>query len=72
MSEPQIQQRAAQPYLGIPGTVTDGVPAFVDGAEGDSRVRADALAAGRCLTCMYVGPYRTKRSPISRWPASGW
>ena len=30
MSEPQIQQRPAQTYLGIAGSITDGVPAFVD------------------------------------------
>ena len=29
MSEPQIQRRPAQPYLGIAGRITDGVPAFV-------------------------------------------
>ena len=32
MTEPQIEQRPAQPYLGIAGRITDGVPAFVDKA----------------------------------------
>ena len=32
MTEPQIEQRPAQPYLGIAGRITDGVPAFVDEA----------------------------------------
>jgi DNA gyrase inhibitor GyrI len=32
MTEPQIQQRDEQPYLGIRSEVTDGVPAVVDRA----------------------------------------
>jgi len=32
MTEPEIQQRPALPYLGIAGRITDGVPAFVDRA----------------------------------------
>ena len=32
MTEPQIEQRPAHPYLGIAGRITDGVPAFVDKA----------------------------------------
>ncbi len=32
MTEPQIEQRPAQAYLGIAGRITDGVPAFVDKA----------------------------------------
>jgi effector-binding domain-containing protein len=32
MTEPTIEQRPAQPYLGIAGRITDGVPAFVDKA----------------------------------------
>ena len=108
MTEPRIQQRAAQPYLGIAGPVTNGVPAFADrafpelfgwlgehgvapegppfiryrqidrdgepldlevgvpvsgDAEGDGRVRAGALPAGRYLTLIHVGPYRSKQLP---------
>jgi effector-binding domain-containing protein len=32
MPEPSIELRPSQPYLGIAGRVTDGVPAFVDKA----------------------------------------
>ncbi len=32
MTFPTIEQRAARPYLGISGRITDGVPAFVDKA----------------------------------------
>ena len=108
MTEPQIQQRAAQPYLAIAGEITDGMPAFVDRAfpalytwlgehgvepsgppfiryreldtdgeplelevgvavndstEGDDRVRAASLPAGRYLTYMHVGPYRSETQP---------
>lgn len=108
MTEPEIQQRPAQPYLGITGRITDGVPAFVDRAfpelfgwlgehgvepagppfiryrqidtdgeplelevgapvsestEGDERVHPGALPAGRYLTFMHVGPYRSKTAP---------
>jgi effector-binding domain-containing protein len=108
MDEPTIELRPSQPYLGIAGRVTDGVPALVDsifpelfrwlgqhGIEpagppfirfrkldadgeplelevgapvsgdetGDERVRADALPAGRYLTMMHVGPYRSKTVP---------
>ena len=108
MTEPEIQRRPAQPYLGIAGEITDGVPAFVDRAfpelygwlrehtvepagapfiryreldpagepleievgapvdgmpEGDERVRAGALPAGRYLTLTHVGPYRSETVP---------
>jgi effector-binding domain-containing protein len=108
MNEPQIERRPAQPYLGIAGAITDGVPAFVDrafpelfswlgghgvepggppfiryreidtdgeplelevgvsvsdGTEGDERVRPGTLPAGRYLTLMHVGPYRSKTAP---------
>jgi effector-binding domain-containing protein len=32
MSDPTIERRPAQPYLGIAGRITDGVPAFIDRA----------------------------------------
>jgi effector-binding domain-containing protein len=108
MSEPQIELRPAQQYVGIAGEITDGVPAFVDRAfpelfgwlrehaaepagppfiryreldtdgepielevgapvngddRGDERVRADALPAGRYLTMLHVGPYRSETAP---------
>lgn len=108
MNEPVIQLRSAQPYLGIAGALTNGVPAFVDRAfpelfswlaehgvepsgppfiryreidrngepldlevgvpvsreaKGDERVRADALPAGRYLTLLHVGPYRSETAP---------
>jgi effector-binding domain-containing protein len=108
MTEPQIELREAQPYLGIRERLTDGVPEFADrvfpelfgwlgqngiqpaappfiryvemdrsgepvelevgvpvanGAGGDGRVRADALPAGRWLTHLHVGPYRSKTLP---------
>jgi effector-binding domain-containing protein len=108
MSEPQIEQRPAQPYLGIAGRITDGVPAFVDTAfpqlfrwladhgvkpsgppfirfreldrdgepleievaapvetqaEGDERVKAGTLPAGRYLTLLHRGPYRSESAP---------
>jgi effector-binding domain-containing protein len=108
MSEPQIELRPAQQYLGIAGKITDGVPAFVDrafpelfgwlrehavepsgppfirygemdsdgqplelevgvpvsgDAKGDERVRHDALPAGRYLTYLHVGPYRSETLP---------
>ena len=114
MSEPQIELRPAQQYLGIAGKITNGVPAFVDrafpelfawlgehsmepagppfiryremdddgeplelevgvpvnaevpanvAANGNSRVRADALPAGRYLTYLHIGPYRSETHP---------
>ena len=106
MTEPRIQERAEQPYLGIACEVTDGIapvvdrafpqlfawlgehgvepsgPPFIrfrelDGAgeplrievgapvsDGESRgggpVHADALPAGRYLTLLHVGPYRSE------------
>ena len=108
MTEPQIEQRPAQPYLGIAGRITDGVPAFVDkafpelfrwladhgvepsgppfirfreldpdgepleieaaapvegNAEGDERVSAGTLPAGRYLTLLHRGPYRSESAP---------
>jgi effector-binding domain-containing protein len=108
MGEPTIQLRPAQPYLGIAGRITAGVPAFVDKAfpelfawlgehgiepagapfiryrelnadgqprelevgapvgdnpQGDERVRADALPAGRYLTLLHRGPYRSETAP---------
>jgi effector-binding domain-containing protein len=108
MTEPQIEQRPAQPYLGVAGRITDGVPAFVDKAfpelyrwladhgvkpsgppfirfreldrdgepleievaapvetqtEGDDRVRASTLPAGRYLTLIHRGPYRSESAP---------
>lgn len=103
--QPQIQQRAAQPYMGMTRRVTEGVPAAVDGAfpalfawlgehgvepagapfirtrevdersepleldvgvpvaapvEPDGDVRADELPAGRYLTLLHIGPYRSQ------------
>jgi effector-binding domain-containing protein len=109
MTEPQIQQRDALPYLAIRSEVTNGVPAVVDrsfpqlfawlgqhgvepsgppfirylevdhdgepleieaaapvagGApEGDGQVRADALPAGRYVTTLHTGPYRSEQVP---------
>ena len=108
MTEPEIQQRPAHPYLGIAGSITDGVPAFVDEAfpelfrwladhgvkpggppfirfreldkngepleievaapveadiQGDERVSAGALPAGRYLTLIHRGPYRSESAP---------
>jgi hypothetical protein len=114
MSDPLIDLRPAQQYLGISGKITEGVPAFVDrafpelfawlrehavepagppflrydevdsdgqplelevgvpvdahvpataAANGDSRVHADALPAGRYLTYLHVGPYRSETLP---------
>jgi effector-binding domain-containing protein len=106
--EPVIKRRPAQPYLGIAGEITDGVPAFVDRAfpelfgwlrehgvkpagppfirygevdsegeplelavgvpvsgdtKGDELVRHDSLPAGRYLTYLHVGPYRSETQP---------
>ena len=120
MTEPEIQRRAAQQYLGIAGSITNGVPAFVDQAfpelfgwlrehavepagapfiryreldpageplevevgapvhdtpDGDERVRAGVLPAGRYLTLMHVGPYRSQTVPdlaVSRERLIGW
>ena len=108
MTEPQIEQRPAQPYLGIAGRITDGVPAFVDEAfpalfrwlgehgikpsgppfirfreldaqgepiqievaapveaeaQGGERVHAGSLPAGRYLTLLHRGPYRSTSTP---------
>ena len=108
MSEPKIELRPAQHYLGISGEIEDGVPAFADrafpelfgwlrenavepagapfiryrelgtdgepiaievgvpvngGATGDERVRAGTLPAGRYLTFLHVGPYRSETVP---------
>ena len=108
MAEPTLELRPAQPYLGITGRITDGVPAFVDkvfpelfrwlgehgvepagppfirfreldlngdpleievgapvegSAQGNNRVRAGSLPAGRYLTLMHVGPYRSETAP---------
>jgi effector-binding domain-containing protein len=108
MSDPQIDLRPAQQYLGITGKITEGVPAFVDrafpelfgwlaehsvepagppfvrysevdgdgqpvelevgvpvngGVQGDERVRQSALPAGRYLTYIHVGPYRSETLP---------
>ena len=108
MTEPTIQQRPAQPYLGIAGRITDGVPAFVDKAfpelfrwlgehevepsgppfirfreldpdgepleieaaapvdsnpPGDEHVNAGSLPAGRYLTLLHRGPYRSESAP---------
>ena len=103
--QPKIEERAAQPYVGITRRVTEGVPAVVDTAfpalfawlgehgvepagppfirtrevdtrgepleldvavpvaapvETDGDVRADVLPAGRYLTLLHVGPYRSE------------
>lgn len=110
MSEPKIQDRAEQPYLGIRSEVTDGLPAVVDRAfpqlfawlaehgvepsgppfirchevddagepleievaapvsEGgeppdDGPVRAGLLPAGRYVTLLHLGPYRSTEVP---------
>jgi RNA polymerase sigma-70 factor, ECF subfamily len=109
MTEPQIQQRDALPYLAIRSEVTNGIPAVVDrtfpqlfawlgqhgiepagppfirflevddtgepleievaapvaaGApEGDSQVRAGTLPAGRYVTALHTGPYRSEDVP---------
>lgn len=120
MTDPKIELRPAQQYLGIAGEITDGVPAFVDRAfpelyewlrdhavepagppfirfreidtdgepleleaavavsdstAGDERVRADALPAGRYLTLMHIGPYRSETAPdlaVSRERLTSW
>ena len=120
MPEFSIELRPSQPYLGIAGRITDGVPAFVDkafpalfrwlgehgiepagppfirfrkldrdreplelevgvpvdgNAEADDRVRADSLPAGRYLTHMHVGPYRSETAPdlaVARERLIGW
>jgi RNA polymerase sigma-70 factor, ECF subfamily len=108
MTEPQIQQREALPYLAIRSEVTNGVPAVADtafpqlfawlsrhgiepagppfirymevdrdgepleievaaptasGAEADGQVRADSLPAGRYVTALHKGPYRSEQVP---------
>jgi effector-binding domain-containing protein len=124
MTEPQIELREAQPYLGIRERLTAGVPEFADrvfpelfgwlgqngiqpagppfirvhelaadgeplelevgapvangageAAAADDRVRAEALPAGRWLTHVHVGPYRSEtatdlagaRAELMRW-----
>jgi RNA polymerase sigma-70 factor (ECF subfamily) len=106
--EPQIQERAAQPYLAIACEITDGVPAAVDrafpelygwlaehgivpagthfirtleldrageplvlevgapvanSAAADGRIHAGLLPAGRYVTAVHAGPYRSETSP---------
>ena len=108
MSEPQVEQRSAQPYLRIAGRIDGDVSAFVDGAfnelfdwlrqrgieasgpefilfreldshgrpveveigvpvsaaaEGDDRVSADELPAGRYLTYLHHGAYHPETGP---------
>ena len=109
MSEPQIELRQAQPYLGIRAVVTHGIRDFADSAfpelfgwvfengispagppflryhevdrggepldaeagvpvesppsARNGRVHADALPAGRYLTSLHVGPYRSEAMP---------
>jgi effector-binding domain-containing protein len=108
MTDPQIEQRPNQPYLGIAGHITDGVPAFVDKAfpelyrwlgergvepsgpplirfreldhdgepleieaavpveaeaKGDERIHLGSLPAGRYLTLIHRGPYRSDSMP---------
>jgi effector-binding domain-containing protein len=122
MTEPQLELRPVQPYLGIAGRITDGVPAFVDEAfpelyrwlgehgidpsgpplirfrkldpdgepleieaaapveaeaPGDERISAGALPAGRYLTLIHRGPYRSESAPdlattrkqLTKWAA---
>lgn len=108
MSEPQLELREAQPYLGIHEPSIDGIRQFADSTfpelfawlgehgvapagppflryyevdhagepldvevgvpvdgpvEGDTRVLADALPAGRYLTLLHVGPYQSDAMP---------
>jgi effector-binding domain-containing protein len=44
---------------GEPLELEVGAPVNID-ARGDERVRADALPAGRYLTMLHVGPYRSE------------
>jgi effector-binding domain-containing protein len=105
MREPQIEQRAGQPYVAIRRPVTDGLPAVVDTAfpelfgwlgshsvepvgppfiryrevaragepldveigapvatpvPGDDGVSGGVLPAGRYVTLLHVGPYRSE------------
>ena len=39
---------------------------------GDAPVLADALPAGRYVTLLHVGPYRSEREPTSPSPARRW
>ena len=102
---PEIAERDAQPYIGIRGEVSDGVPALMDAifpelfgwigrngvevtgpaivrcweVDGDNEpllmeagapvaaapelegeIRADVLPAGRYLTLVHAGPYRSE------------
>lgn len=47
---------------GEPVSIEAGVPVVTE-HEGDGRVHADALPAGRYLTLLHVGPYRSERLP---------
>jgi effector-binding domain-containing protein len=47
---------------GEPLAIEVGVPVS-DGATGDERVRAGVLPAGRYLTLLHVGPYRSETVP---------
>ena len=103
MNQPEFAEREAQPYFGIAGDVSGGIPAFVDeafpelfgwlgkrgiapaaapfirflelaedgepvrievgvpadgSADGDARVQAGVLPAGRYVTLIHEGPYR--------------
>jgi effector-binding domain-containing protein len=56
-------------HAGEPLDVEAGVPVdgtqngVVPGTNGDGRVRADVLPAGRYLTAVHVGPYRSDSMP---------
>jgi effector-binding domain-containing protein len=61
---------AGRPFIRFRELDADGEPlelevgAPVSGdARGDERVRADALPAGRYLTMLHVGPYRSETAP---------
>jgi effector-binding domain-containing protein len=109
MSDPQIELREAQPYLGVRAVITHGIRDFADSSfpelfgwlfengvtpagppflryhevdrtgepleaeagvpvesppgAGNGRVHAGALPAGRYLTSLHVGPYRSDAMP---------
>ena len=61
---------AGPPFIRFRKLDKDGEPlelevgVHVDGeAQGDDRVRADSLPAGRYLTLLHVGPYRSETAP---------